>query len=132
MRAVVLLLRNSRKTECGAKRFLARLVARAAPFALLGFSALYAQSQKFEVASVRRCDPKSLHGGVSGSPGRVTVPCATVKNLIDWTYGAYANGPHFNAQLTLPIEGAPAWLDSERYTINAKAAGSPGILEMFT
>ena len=99
---------------------------------LLTISSLYGQSRKFEVVSIRRCDPKSLHGGVSGSPGRVTVPCAAVKNLIDWTYGAYANGPHFDAQLTLPIEGAPAWMDSERYTINAKAAGSPGILEMFT
>jgi len=33
--AVCLLLRKSRKTECGAKKFLACLVARAAPFALL-------------------------------------------------------------------------------------------------
>ncbi|MGD1093486.1 MAG: hypothetical protein ABSB35_16045, partial [Bryobacteraceae bacterium] len=33
--AVPLLLRNSRKTECGAKQFLTRLVVRAAPFALL-------------------------------------------------------------------------------------------------
>jgi uncharacterized protein (TIGR03435 family) len=126
------LLRNSRKTECGAKRFLTRVVVRAAPFALLSFSALYAQPQKFEAVSIRRCDLKSLHGGVSGSPGRVVVPCATVKNLIEWTYGAYANGSHFNAQSTLPIEGAPAWMDSERYTIHAKAAGSPGILAMFT
>jgi hypothetical protein len=30
-----LLLRNSRKTECGAKQFLTRLAVRAAPFALL-------------------------------------------------------------------------------------------------
>ncbi len=30
------LLSDTRKTECGAKRFLARLVLRAAPFALLG------------------------------------------------------------------------------------------------
>ena len=99
---------------------------------LLSFSALYAQSQKFETASIRRCDPKSLHGGVSGSPGRVTVPCVTVENLIEWTYGAYANGPHFNVLSTVPIEGAPAWIDAERFTVNAKAPGSPGILEMFT
>jgi uncharacterized protein (TIGR03435 family) len=130
MRAAALLLRDSRKTECGATRFLPRLVVRAAPFALLSVSALY--GQKFEAASIRRCDPKSLHGGVSGSPGRVTVPCATVENLIEWTYGAYANGPHFNAQSSLPIEGAPAWLASDRFTIKAQAPGSPGILAMFT
>ncbi len=97
---------------------------------LLSFSALYAQ--KFQMASIRRCDPKSLHGGVSGAPGRVTVPCATLKNLIDWTYGAYANGPHFNDQFSLPIEDAPAWIDSDRFTIKAKTSGSPSILEMFT
>src|SRR5580704_1016684 len=97
---------------------------------LLSLTNLYAQ--RFEMVSIRRCDPKSLHGGVSGSPGRVTVPCATLKNLIDWTYGAYANGPHFNDKFSLPIEGAPAWLDSERFTIKAKAPGSPSILEMFT
>jgi uncharacterized protein (TIGR03435 family) len=97
---------------------------------LLSLTTLYAQ--KFQMVSIRRCDPKSLHGGVSGSPGRVTVPCATLKNLIDWTYGAYANGSRFNAKSTLPIEGAPAWIDSDRFTINAKAPGSPGILEMFT
>jgi uncharacterized protein (TIGR03435 family) len=104
---------------------------------LLSFSTLNAQkpaaySPKFEMASIRRCDPKSLHGGVSGLPGRVTVPCATLKNLIDWTYGAYANGPHFNVKASLPIEGAPAWLDSDRFTVKAKAPGSPGLLEMFT
>jgi uncharacterized protein (TIGR03435 family) len=97
---------------------------------LLSLSTLTAQ--KFDVASIRRCDPKSLHGGVSGLPGKVTVPCATLKNLIDWTYGAYANGPHFNDKFSLPIEGAPAWLDSERFTTKAKASGSPSILEMFT
>jgi uncharacterized protein (TIGR03435 family) len=87
---------------------------------------------KFEVISIRPCGANEHPTGVSGSPGRVTVPCATVKNLIDWTYAAYTNGPHFNALISLPIEGAPTWLDSERFTINAKASGTPGILAMFT
>jgi cytochrome c oxidase cbb3-type subunit III len=41
--AVLSLLRNSRKTECGAKRFLAGLAVRAAPFALLTAASLAAQ-----------------------------------------------------------------------------------------
>jgi uncharacterized protein (TIGR03435 family) len=91
-----------------------------------------APTPKFEVVSIRVCDAKDHPTGVSGSPGRVTVPCSTVKNLIDWTYAAYANGPHFNAKFSLPVEGAPPWIDSDRYTINAKAPGTPGILAMFT
>lgn len=100
--------------------------------AALGVQAQKLQAQQFEVASIRRCDPKSLHAGVSGSPGVVIVPCVTVKNLIDWTYAAYANGPHFNAQLTIPVEGAPAWIDTDRFTINAKAPGKMEILTMFS
>lgn len=94
--------------------------------------AAFAQADKFEVASVRPCDPKALHAGVSGSPGIVVVPCVTVKDLIGWTYAAYSNGSHFNGKLSLPIEAAPAWINTERYTISAKAAIKLDILTMFS
>ena len=43
------LLKNSRKTECGAKQFLARLVVRAAPFALLIASTSFAAVTSIDV-----------------------------------------------------------------------------------
>ena len=95
-----------------------------------------AATPKWEVISIKPCDPKSGGGGVSGSPGRLTVPCASVRNLIDWAYSSFANGLHFDPRSSVPIEGAPAWIDSDfratsdRYTINAKAEGDPNILTM--
>ena len=85
-----------------------------------------------EVASVKRCaDDFELgprgRGGFppSFSPGRMTLNCQDVQSLIDAAYVMYANGSNPN-RLSLqrvPIEGGPGWIDSERYTINAKTAG---------
>src|ERR1700734_2547905 len=58
IRLLGFLLRNSRKTECGAGRFLTRLVVRAAPFALCDGNAFH-------------CDPILVHfhfGSVARSP----------------------------------------------------------------
>ena len=78
---------------------------------------------EFEVASIRPCDPDS--GGRGGpTPGRYNPVCATVENLIRMAYGPRATV--FNASALDPIEDAPAWTRSERYTINAKAPdGTP-------
>jgi uncharacterized protein (TIGR03435 family) len=85
-------------------------------------------TQRFEVISIRPCEPKSGGGGVSGSPGRLTVPCASVRNLIGWSFSGFQNGRHFDLS-SVPIEGGPAWVDSD-FTINAKANGDPNILTM--
>ncbi len=83
---------------------------------------------QFEVASIRRCDDNVAPGGRGGglpsfSPGRMTINCITVQGLIDAAYVMYADGRNPNLlRLTRPpIEGGPGWIDSERYTINAKA-----------
>jgi uncharacterized protein (TIGR03435 family) len=73
----------------------------------------------------RKSDTKTGGGG-GRSPGRLTT-CATVEFLIKDAYVVYATG-HRNMQARSsmpPIEGAPGWMSSEQYQINAKAEGTP-------
>lgn len=55
-------------------------------------------------------------------PGRLSVDCWSVENLIFDAYLVNANGSHHNpaSVARTPIEGGPAWLGSDRYSINAK------------
>ncbi|HEY6341683.1 MAG TPA: TIGR03435 family protein [Bryobacteraceae bacterium] len=82
---------------------------------------------RFEVASIKRStdcgDRDNIYGApLSGSPGTLTLNCATVAGLILGAYSRYANG-RTSFSLPLPILGGPSWINSERYTINAKSAG---------
>jgi uncharacterized protein (TIGR03435 family) len=85
---------------------------------------------KFEVASIRPCKADAVpEGGRKGgreslSPGRLTLECHTVKSLIQMAYVLFANGS-VHPRTVVPMEGGPAWINSERYTIDAKAEGTP-------
>jgi uncharacterized protein (TIGR03435 family) len=74
----------------------------------------------FEVASVKPCDRNTMTGTMAGtaSPGRVAYNCQT---LLDYVRVAYV----LLANRTAPaqIEGGPAWVRTERYTITAKGDG---------
>src|SRR5262249_43838222 len=80
---------------------------------------------KWEAISVKTCKadlPPDARGGGGTSPGRLNLDCQTVSGLIQ---GAYINGRGPAAVAHTPIEGGPSWINSERYTINAKAEGTP-------
>jgi uncharacterized protein (TIGR03435 family) len=88
-----------------------------------------AQSQpaaaKFEVASIKPCQSDGGRGGKgsaaeSPSPGRLNLTCETVASLIQQAYVTFANG-HRNPQSSVSISAGPAWINSDRYQIDAKA-----------
>ncbi|MGB7220704.1 MAG: TIGR03435 family protein [Vicinamibacterales bacterium] len=82
---------------------------------------------QFEVASVKPCGDDLPAGGRGGggsfAPGRMTLNCQVVKGLIQAAYLLHVDSAVAHPELVLstPIEGGPAWITSERYTINAKA-----------
>jgi uncharacterized protein (TIGR03435 family) len=99
-------------------------------------SLLHAQpaAPKFEVASIKPC---TLDGGPAGGgrqgggggaspgdPGMFRSGCLPVRMLIQMAYIVYADGqgPSSSQLKNQPLQGAPDWIDSERYTIDARPA----------
>ena len=88
---------------------------------------------KFVVASIKPCrdgnsGPGRKDGGGGGgdlSPGTLSLDCSTVMDLIKGAYFLFANG-HVNPHSRVGLEGGPAWVNSVRYQINAKADGAIG------
>src|SRR5579864_1651281 len=93
---------------------------------------------QFDVASIKPCPAGAISpgggggqgggAGMSVSPGRLTVKCQTVKGLITTAYVIFANGKAQGAAgfRLLPIEGGPAWINSETFTINAETEEKAG------
>ena len=88
----------------------------------------------FEVASVRLNTTGCANGrgGRAGgpSPGLLSAECITLRDLIQAAYGTFANGPNMN-QTTLQVLGAPGWVDSDSYDIQAKPAGNATVDQMY-
>lgn len=104
--------------------------------ALQGQQQAPATRARFEVASVRSCDGDGGRGtgpasGPSGqSPGTLYMNCQPLKLLIQMAYDLFATGQGFAGffspqSQSVPITGGPDWINSARYTINAKAEGVP-------
>jgi uncharacterized protein (TIGR03435 family) len=106
-----------------------------AAIALALFTALRAQSPvrpAFEAAAVKRaagCGNESNGGGMP-VPGRLRLSCVPVRRLVEIAYGMFADGA---TQSPVRIEalGGPSWADSDPYDINAKAAESDTIGQMY-
>lgn len=78
---------------------------------------------QFEVASLKPnngCQNTPRAGNLSPSPGRLEMPCVNLQNLLQAAYGTFGDGATVNTQ-PLHMEGAPAWAQSEFYSLSAKA-----------
>ena len=56
--------------------------------------------------------------------------CVTVSNLIQGAYIRYADGrvlPPGSQLKNQPLQGGPAWIDSDRYTVDAKPGGTTNL-----
>jgi len=89
---------------------------------------------RFEVISVKANRTGCAHGRGGGSgapaPGRLRVTCIAVKDLIQAAYGTFANGPA-PAPYVPDVVGAPDWIDTELYDIEAVPPGRATIDQMY-
>src|SRR5580658_1546681 len=85
----------------------------------------------FAVASVKlNSDCGNFRGGrVPFSPGRITMECTTLQNLIQSAYVFFANGVSLNQEM-VQISGGPGWVESDRYDVAAKAEGAAQVEQM--
>jgi uncharacterized protein (TIGR03435 family) len=90
---------------------------------------------KFEVASIKPCRTGDLPpGGRSGggnfstSPGRLSIRCMTVENLINISFrngnDSLLNDTSRPNSTFERVRGGPAWVRSDQYTIDATAEGT--------
>lgn len=83
-----------------------------------------AAASKFEVAAIKRCPNNEPPRGGDPTPGRLHLACVTIASLIRMAYLVFptgqANAPVSPVVFQMPISGGPSWLDSERYSIDAK------------
>jgi len=88
-----------------------------------------ATKPQFEVSSIKLNSGCSGPGGPSlSSRGRLTMPCVSLRTLIQMAYTTYEGlslNPHH-----IRIIGGPRWLNSEYYDLAAKAEGNAHRAEM--
>ena len=82
--------------------------------------------QKFDVASIRPCDPNEVPPGGRGggrADTRYRVDCQNVMTLIERAYMRFADGKNRSPMSTVftKIIGGPAWISSDLYTIEAES-----------
>jgi uncharacterized protein (TIGR03435 family) len=96
-----------------------------------------ADTRKFDVVSIKKCEneppvppgQRSSQGGFpSMSPGRFFIECGTVERLISTAY--VQNGERLTNQAARIgdvqwLKQVPEWVRSEKFTIEAKAEGTP-------
>jgi uncharacterized protein (TIGR03435 family) len=88
-----------------------------------------ATAPRFEVASIKACkgEPAAVGrgqkgggGGASSSPVTLNLPCLPVRFFINLAY-VISNTRLDAANYKPVLDGGPAWIDSDRYQISAKA-----------
>lgn len=83
---------------------------------------------KWEAVSVKPCandgagpDGRGGGPGANSSPDRFTVFCRPLLGIVQQAYITSTRGQL--AMRAVQVQGAPSWIESERYTITAKADG---------
>lgn len=88
---------------------------------------------KFEVASIKPCKadlgPNGRSGGGNSSAGPLHIECQTAMGFIQAAYVIFANGRSMSNPVHVRILGGPSWINSERYTLDAKPE-NPQTVEM--
>jgi bla regulator protein blaR1 len=115
------------KLTFGRKLFLAAAAVSAASVTLfIGFAKAQSQApQKFEVASIRPCQPGQGPVGFRTAPGRFRVVCFPAEGLVGTAYIAYGDAGGGTIYAREGISGGPAWFKSDQYDVEAKAEGNP-------
>jgi uncharacterized protein (TIGR03435 family) len=116
----------------------ALLVTTMSPLRIVAASvASQADTRKFDVVSIKQCEDepptapgqRSSQGGFpAASPGRFTFECGTVERLISTAY--VQNGERLTNQAARIgdvqwLKGLPSWVRSDKFSIEAKAEGTP-------
>ncbi len=94
---------------------------------------------KWDAVSVKRCTNSVVASGLGQGEGRgggamqapssdrLMLNCVPLQSLVFVAYATFADGNRDAVKAaTVLLEGFPDWLGSERYTIEAKAEGTPG------
>jgi hypothetical protein len=90
--------------------------------------------QVFEVTSIKLnagCGGPGRGGGGMTQPGRIALECAELQDLILTAFTATATLPAPGLFGLIKVLGGPAWIDSDRYAIAAKAEGNPPCSQMY-
>jgi uncharacterized protein (TIGR03435 family) len=92
-------------------------IAQALLLALFGVQAQTPPSAPlaFEVASIKPSAPDVAGMYMRPQPGGLRLEGATLKNLIEYAYGVRG----------FAISGGPAWVNSDRFDVDARVGGSP-------
>jgi bla regulator protein BlaR1 len=84
-----------------------------------------ARTPRFEVASIKPCEPGQGPSGYRVAPGRFRVVCLSVAAVIGTAYVTNADAVSGTVFARDAIIGGPAWISSAQYDIEAKAEGNP-------
>jgi uncharacterized protein (TIGR03435 family) len=86
---------------------------------------------EFEVATIKLSLACISGGGHEQlSPGRFGVECVSLRDYIRVAFGAFGSGRD-PGKKPPEVLGGPAWLNTDRYDIIAKASGDAGLDEMY-